>query len=258
MTERRGPEAVRFDGRVALVTGGSGDIGRAICADLSSRGADVALTYFRDRSAAEETVALVEGAGRRAVTIKAHLGDVDAAERIVRETVEGLGRLDDVISNAASGVVRPAVEIDAKHFDWTMDVNARALILLARAALPHLSEGSNLIGVTSLGSVRVLPGYAAIGASKAALEALVRYLAVELAPRGIRANAVSAGVVDTGALTHFPMREEMLRAAKEGTPAGRMVTPEDVAGAVRFLLSDEAWMVRGHTLVVDGGYSLPA
>ena len=108
------------------------------------------------------------------------------------------------------------------------------------------------------GSTRVLPGYTRVGTSKAAMEAIVRYLAVELAPAGIRVNAVSAGVVDTGALEHFPMREEMLRSAKEDTPAGRMVTVDDVAAAVRFLLSEDSAMVRGHTLVVDGGYSLPA
>jgi enoyl-[acyl-carrier protein] reductase III len=155
-------------------------------------------------------------------------------------------------------VIRPATELEPKHFDWTMSVNARSLLELARAARPHLSEGSAIVAISSLGSERVLPGYAAVGASKAAMEALVRYLGVELSPAGIRVNAVSAGVVDTGALEHFPMREEMLRAAKEGTPAGRMVTPEDVAAAVRFLLSEDSWMVRGHTLVVDGGYSLPA
>jgi enoyl-[acyl-carrier protein] reductase III len=192
------------------------------------------------------------------VAIKAHLGDPEAADRAVSEALEALGRLDHLVSNAASGVIRPATDIDAKHFDWTMDVNARALVLLARAAVPHLTEGSAIVGLTSLGSVRVMPGYAAVGASKAALESLIRYLAVELAPRGIRVNAVSAGVVDTGALAHFPMREEMLRAAKDGTPAGRMVTPNDVALAVRFLMSADSWMVRGHVLVVDGGYSLPA
>ena len=174
------------------------------------------------------------------------------------ERGQAVGRLDHVVANAAGGVIRPAAEIDAKHVDWTMDVNARALLLLARAALPHLRDGSGIIGLSSLGSTRVLPGYSAVGTSKAALESLVRYLAVELAPRGIRVNAVSPGVVDTGALVHFPMREEMIRGAKEGTPAGRMVTPEDVAAAVRFLLSDDAWMIRGHTLVVDGGYSLTA
>jgi enoyl-[acyl-carrier protein] reductase III len=243
---------------VALVTGGSGDIGRAICLDLAERGFDVAFTWFRDRDAAEETAALVEKHGRRTATIRAHLGETGTASRVVEETIAQLGHLDAVVANAASGVIRPATELEPKHFDWTMSVNARSFLELAGAARPHLEEGSAIVAISSLGSERVLPGYTAVGASKAALEALVRYLAVELAPAGIRVNAVSAGVVDTGALEHFPMREEMLRAAKEGTPAGRMVTPQDVAAAVRFLLSEDAWMIRGHTLVVDGGYSLPA
>ena len=243
---------------VALVTGGSGDIGRAICTDLAGRGFDVGFTWFRDREAAERTLELVEQQGRRAEMMRAHLGEVGTAARLVDETIGQLGRLDAIVANAASGVIRPATDLQPKHFDWTMSVNARSLLELASAARPHLPEGASVVAISSLGSGRVLPGYAAVGASKAALEALVRYLAVELAPAGIRVNAVSAGVVDTGALEHFPMRDEMLRAAKEGTPAGRMVTPEDVAAAVRFLLSEDAWMIRGHTLVVDGGYSLPA
>ena len=243
---------------VALVTGGSGDIGRAICLDLAARGYDIAFTWFRDREAAEETAGLIEKTGRRSATLRAHLGEAGTATKVVADTVEQLGRLDAVVANAASGVIRPAIELEPKHFDWTMGVNARSLIELAAAARPHLSEGSAIVAISSLGSTRVLPGYTAVGASKAALEAIVRHLAVELAPAGIRVNAVSAGVVDTGALEHFPMREEMLRAAKEGTPAGRMVTPEDVAAAVRFLISEDSAMVRGHTLVVDGGYSLPA
>ena len=243
---------------VALVTGGSGDIGRAISADLAEQGYDIALTFFRDKEAAEETAAMVEKAGRKAAILRAHLGEAGTATKVVDDTVSELGGIDAIISNAASGVIKPATELEPKHFDWTMGINARSLLELAKAARPHLAEGAGIVAISSLGSERVLPGYAAVGASKAALEALVRYLGVELSPAGIRVNAVSAGVVDTGALEHFPMRDEMLRSAKEDTPAGRMVTPEDVAKAVRFLLSEDAWMIRGHTLVVDGGYSLPA
>lgn len=246
------------DSKVALVTGGSGDIGRAIAVELAGRGYDIAFTFFRDTEAAEETAELIGKAGQRASTLRAHLGEAGTATKIVEQTVEQLGRLDAIVSNAASGVIKPATELLPKHFDWTMGVNARALLELAGAAAPHLAEGSAIVAISSLGSTRVLAGYTAVGASKAAMESIVRYLAVELAPAGIRVNAVSAGVVDTGALEHFPMRDEMLRSAKEDTPAGRMVTPEDVAKAVRFLVSDDAAMIRGHTLVVDGGYSLPA
>jgi enoyl-[acyl-carrier protein] reductase III len=120
-----------------------------------------------------------------------------------------------------------------------------------------MPAGSSVVGLSSLGSTRVLEDYALVGVSKAALEALVRYLAVELAPRGIRVNAVSAGVVETGALEHFPQKEAMLEMGKRN-PVGRMVMPDDVAAAVTFLCSPEAEMIRGQTLVVDGGWSLLA
>jgi enoyl-[acyl-carrier protein] reductase III len=151
--------------------------------------------------------------------------------------------------------VRRALETEDKHWDWTLNANARALLSLARVAAPAMPAGSSIVAISSLGSQRVLDNYSLIGTSKAALEALVRYLAVELAP-AIRVNAVSAGVVETGALEHFPNRDEMLRAGASN-PAGRIVTPEDVAAAVAFLCSPEAEMVRGHVLVVDGGFSLP-
>jgi enoyl-[acyl-carrier protein] reductase III len=153
-------------------------------------------------------------------------------------------------------VIRPALETEDKHWDWTMNANARALLSLARATAPPMTPGSSIVAISSLGSERVLDNYVLVGTSKAALESVVRYLAVELAP-GIRVNAVSGGVVDTGALDYFPNREEMLASA-ERTPAGRLVEAEDIAAAVSFLCSDDAEMVRGQTLVVDGGFSLPA
>ena len=160
--------------------------------------------------------------------------------------------------NAATGVIKPALETEDKHWDWTLNANARALLSLARACAPQMEGGSSIVAVSSLGSKRVLENYVLVGTSKAALESVVRYLAVELAPRGIRVNAVSAGVVETEALDHFPNREQMIHAGKSRTPAGRLVEPEDVAGGVAFLCSDDAEMVCGHTLIIDGGYSLLA
>jgi enoyl-[acyl-carrier protein] reductase III len=155
-------------------------------------------------------------------------------------------------------VIKPALETEDKHWDWTLNANARALLSLARACAPDMPNGSSIVAVSSLGAQRVLENYVLVGTSKAALESVVRYLAVELSPRGIRVNAVSAGVVETEALDHFPNREEMLSAGKTRTPAGRLVEPEDVAGAVAFLCSPDADMLRGHTLIMDGGYSLLA
>jgi enoyl-[acyl-carrier protein] reductase III len=235
----------------AFVTGGSRGIGRAIALRLARDGAaHVAIGYLRNDRAAEETAGELRSAGAEVTLVRGNV----SSERVLEE-VAALGPLDVLVHNAATGVVRRALETEDKHWDWTLNANARALLALARVAAPQMPDGSSIVAISSLGSQRVLENYSLIGTSKAALEALVRYLAVELAP-GIRVNAVSAGVVETGALEHFPNRDEMLRVGA-ANPAGRIVTPEDVAAAVAFLCSPDAAMVRGHVLVVDGGFSLP-
>lgn len=241
----------RFADRVALVTGGSKGIGRAIALRLASEGAAVAISWFRDRPAAEKTLAQLGELGARAHAVKAHLGDPKTAARIVEETRASIGEPDLLVSNAASGVQRPLSEIEDSHWDWTMQTNAAALLRLVQSA----SGLRSIVALTSLGSLRVLAGYGIVGASKAALESLVRYLAVELAP-GCRVNAISPGVVDTESLRRFPSAEEILDRAEKNTPAGRLARPEDVADLAAFLLSDEAMMITGQTLVIDGGYSI--
>jgi enoyl-[acyl-carrier protein] reductase III len=245
---------VTFEGRSVLVTGGTRGIGRAIACRFAELGAArVALGYLRNDRAAEAAADELRGLGAEPVLVR---GNVVATR--VLEQVAGLGPLDVLVHNAATGVIRPALETEDKHWDWTLGTNARALISLARAAVPTMPAGGSIVGISSLGSTRVLENYVLVGASKAALEAVVRYLAVELAPRDIRVNAVSAGLVETDALRYFPNREQMLHEARLRTPAGRMVEPADVAGAVAFLCSPDAEMVRGQTLVLDGGYSLLA
>ena len=240
--------------RAVLVTGGTRGIGKAIALRFASLGAKrVALGYLRNDAAAEESAAELRKAGAEPLLVRGNV----ASDRVVAEFASH-GPFAAVVHNAATGVIRGALETEDKHWDWTLAANARALLSLARACAPDMTPGSSIIGVSSLGSTRVLENYLLVGTSKAALESVVRYLAVELAPRDIRVNAVSAGVVETEALDHFPNREQMLRAARERTPAGRMVEPDDVAGAVAFLCSADAEMVRGQTLIVDGGYSLLA
>jgi enoyl-[acyl-carrier protein] reductase III len=235
-----------------FVTGGSRGIGRAIALRFARDGAKrVAIGYLRNDRAAEETAGELRALGAEVVLVRGNV----TSQRVLEE-VAALGPIDVLVHNAATGVIRPALETDDRHWDWTMNANARALLQLTRAVAPQMPDGSSIVAISSLGSQRVLDNYILIGTSKAALESLVRYLAVELAP-GIRVNAVSGGVVETGALEHFPNREEM-RAAGRANPVGKMVTPEDIAGAVAFLCSPDADMVRGQTLIVDGGFSLRA
>ena len=234
-----------------FVTGGSRGIGRAIALRFARDGATrVAIGYLRNDRAAEETAEEIRAAGAEPVLVRGNV----TSTRVLAE-VGSLGELDVLVHNAATGVVRGALETTDKHWDWTVNANARALLQLARVVVPQMPGGSSIVAISSLGAQRVMENYSLIGTSKAALESLVRYLAVELAPRGIRVNAVSGGVVDTGALEHFPNREQMLSAGA-ANPVGRLVRPEDIAGAVAFLCSSDAEMVRGQTMVVDGGYSL--
>ena len=246
---------ISFEGKSVLVTGGSRGIGKGIALRFAELGsARVAIGYLRNDRAAEETAAELRALGAEPVLLRGNVGDPDKA----RALVEQAAPLDVVVSNAATGVIRPVLELEEKHWDWTMNGNARALLTLARAAVPSMPEGSAIVAISSLGSTRVLDDYAVVGVSKAALEALVRYLAVELAPSGIRVNAVSAGLVETGALDYFERREEMISFYRGRTPAGRLVEPRDVADAVCFLASPAAAMIRGQTVVVDGGYSVLA
>jgi enoyl-[acyl-carrier protein] reductase III len=243
-----------MQGATVFVTGGSRGIGKEIALRLADLGAArVAIGYLRNDKAAEATADELRKKGAEPVLVRGNV----SSERVAREVAE-LGPIRALVHNAATGVIRPALETEDKHWDWTMSANARALLSLARAAAPQMPSGSSIVGISSLGSTRVLEDYVLVGTSKAALEALVRYLGVELAPRGIRVNAVSGGVVDTDALEHFPQKEQMLEWGAKRTPAGRLVQPKDIADAVVFLCSPEAEMIVGQTIVVDGGFSLPA
>lgn len=244
--------------KVALVTGGTRGIGKEIALKLADQGYDLVINYLRNRSAAKETAAELEEKGVRVHLIKANVGDVNNIKEMFAEIDREFGRLDVFVSNAASGVLRPLMELEESHWDWTMNINSRAYLFSAQEAakLMEKNGGGKIVALSSLGSQRVIPNYTTVGVSKAALESLTRYLAVELAPKNIAVNAVSGGAVDTDALKHFPNRDELLNDATTRTPAGRVVTPDDLANAVMFLLSDEAFMIRGQTIIVDGGLSL--
>jgi len=243
-------------GKVALVTGASRGIGRAIARKLASAGCDMAVNYYNSAEEAQSLCAEIQAMGPRAVAIQSSVGIPDSVDEMFVELRKHFDHLDILVSNAASGVLKPALEMTLKHWRWCLETNALALDLLAQRAVPMMPPGSRMIALSSLGASRAMPGYGFIGASKAALESLVRTLAQELGPKQIRVNTVSAGVVDTDALRYFPNREELLANFAHRTPAGPKLTPEDVAGAVYLLCLPEANMITGHTLVVDGGFAI--
>lgn len=241
-------------GKVALVTGGSRGIGKAIAMRLAAQGAEVIINFVRHRTNASQVVETIEAAGGRCLALRANLAEEEQLRHMFDEIRQHYQHLDIVVSNAASGVLRPVQELTSRHWDWAVDINARALMLVTQQALPMMSAGGRVIAISSIGAVRAIPNYTVVGASKAALESLVRHLAVELGPLGIRVNTVSAGVVDTDALKKFPNRDTIINAAMERTPLGRLTVPDDVADIVLFLCSELANMVHGQTLIVDGGY----
>lgn len=243
-------------GKVTLVTGSGRGIGRAIALKLASQGSDIIVNFFRRREAAEKTAKDIEALGVKALVIRANVGDPAKLDEMFDTIATKFGHLDILINNAASGVGRSVLDVDIKAWDWTMNINARAFLLCAqRAAKLMEGRGGKMVSITSLGSSFVLPTYAVVGVSKAALEALTRYLAIELAPKGICVNAVAASAVETEALK-FYIREGLMKDIRQATPAGRMVIPEDVANVVAFLCSEEAFMIRGQTIIVDGGTSV--
>lgn len=244
-------------GKLSLVTGGGRGIGRAIALKLASQGSDVIINFFRHRDTAEKTAKELQDIGVKAKIIRANVGDPAKIDEMFDVISNDFGYLDILINNAASGVGRPVLDVDVKAWDWTMDINARALLLCAQRAA-RLMEGRDgkIVSISSLGSFLVWPTYAAVGVSKAALEALTRYLAIELAPKGICVNAVAASAVLTDALKFYIKGQEA--AHQQATPAGRMVAPEDIANVVAFLCSEGAFMIRGQTIIIDGGASVMA
>jgi enoyl-[acyl-carrier protein] reductase III len=262
MTLAQGNYTNRFAGKVALVTGSGRGIGRAIALRLASEGADVVVNFFRNREPAEETAAEIRALGRRCELVKANVAEADDLKALFGEVKRAFGGLDILVNNAASGYNRSVLEQHVKGWDWTMNINARAVLFASQQAVLLMEPrgGGAIVNLSSIGAHRVLPEYVVVGASKAALEAVTRYLAVELAQKNIVVNAVSAGPVDTEALKYFPQMREALQKRLERmaayTPAGRNVTAEDIAGIVAFLCTSDAAMMCGHVVVVDGGFTL--
>ena len=248
--------AIDFAGARVLVAGGGRGIGATLSRRFAKAGAEVFVTYSRSQAAAEQLVAEIGQAGRRAVAVRANLSRTADIDGLVA-AITGDGPLDVLVHNAAIGSFKTLLSTRENQWDLTMNVNARALLSLARRLADNLAErGGQIISVSSLGSRRVIDEYGAIGVSKAALEAATRYLAVELAPRGIRVNGVTAGLVENSSVAAHPRFEAMRRDVLARTPAGRLATADDVADAVLWLCSPLAGWIVGQVIVADGGWSL--
>ena len=244
-----------FSGKVALITGGARGIGKATALKLAEHGADIAIVYYNSSDEAELLVKHIESMGRRAHCFQANVADHRSVKDMFVLFKEQFDRLDFLISNAASGVLKPALKMSTKHWRWCMETNALALNHLVVEGQDLMHKGGRVIGLSSLGAERAIPNYGFIGASKAALEALVRSLSLEMAHKGVTVNAVSAGVVDTDALKHFPNREQLLDEYQARSLSDRPLVPEDVANTIYLLCQPEADMINAHTLFVDAGYS---
>ncbi|MCP4567573.1 MAG: SDR family oxidoreductase [FCB group bacterium] len=249
-------ESKDLAGKTAFVSGGTKGIGLSIATGLAERGANVVVNYFRSRDAANEAVEKIKAFGVESYAHRANIGNHDQLPPIFTKIKERFGKLDILISNAALGLYSSALTINDKAWHLAMNTNAQALLLCVQEAVTIMPDNARIVSLSSLGSQRYIPGYAAIGVSKAAIENLTKYLAYELAPRRITVNCVSGGFIDTDALKSFPNYKDLVEEVVRRTPYDRIGRPEEVADVVVFLAGPKSSWITGQTIVVDGGYSL--
>lgn len=240
-----------------LVTGGTRGIGRAVSLHFARAGAAVVSNYVRGQKSADSLLDLAKEEQLSLRLCRADL-TLDNGLRCLEECIAELdGGLHGLVHCAATGVHKSFDELTLRHYDWTFGLNVRSFFDLVNRLLPRFSVEASIVAISSQGASRVVPAYSIVGASKGALEALARHLAVELAPRGIRVNCIAPGAVATEAWASMPDAQVRLAELAKRTPLGRLVTPEEVAQAAHFLCSDAARSIIGHTLTVDGGACLP-
>ena len=247
----------QFAGKIALVTGGTKGIGLATARCLARGGATVIVNYFKSRDAANAACEELKALGsEETYAVRCNLAKYDKIPGMFDEIKEKFGRLDIFVSNAAMGLYSDMLDVDRRNWEVALDTNAYALLLGAQNAVPMMPEGGRIIALSSLGSIRYIPGYASIGVGKAAIENLIRYMAVELAAKRITANVVCGGFIDTDALKGFPTYDKLKEEVLARSPWGRLGTPEDLADVVEFLASEKSRWISGQSIIVDGAYSL--
>lgn len=251
----------RFDDRIALITGSSRGIGRALALSLAREGATIVVNYVRNGELAEATVREIEALQSRAIAVQADMEQVDEIDRLFERVAAEFGRLDYFVSNAAASSFKKIVDLKAHNLDRSFDLNVRAFVLGAQRAVKLMRDGGRIVVLSSYGSIRAYPTYANLGSNKAALEAYVRYMAVEFAPYGINVNAVNGGLIDTESCAYFYERVPgmaPMESVLSKVPKGRMGTAQEVADTIAFLLAPDSEYITGQTIAVDGGLSVIA
>ena len=243
---------MRLDGKVALITGASRGIGRAIAQRLGREGAAVVVNYSGNLEAARATVAAVEAAGGRAVPVQADVGQAAEVERLFDETIRHLGRLDILVNNAGVMFNKPLAEVTEEEFDRIFAVNVKGTFFTCQQAARRMAEGGRMINLSSSTTALMLPTYASYVATKGAVEQLSHVLAKELGPRGITVNVVSPGPTDTELFGQGKTEQDKQRFAQMAA-LGRLGRPEDIADVVALLVSDEARWITGQNIRANGG-----
>lgn len=251
-----GDDLFSLRNKTFLITGGTRGIGLAISLRFARSGATVVANYLRDEKSAQHLQAVAKEERLAIGLCRADLTTEKGLEQLNHSLEASSPQLSGFVHCAATGIHRPLEELTERHLDWTFNLNLRAFFKLVKLHLGRFSKGSSIVAVSSWGALRALPSYALVGSSKAGLESLARHLAVELAPRGIRVNILTAGAVLTDAWKAMPNSEARIEEATHRSPAGRLVTPEEVAYGAQFLCSDAAAGIIGQTLVVDGGIGI--
>lgn len=253
---------IDLTGKTALVTGGSRGIGKACALRLAEAGADLVLNYVTSSAAAEEVAEVIQAMGRNVAVVKADVSEKDDCESMMQFIGEKFGKLDILVSNAATGGFRPMLAITQKNFEMTMKTNVMALIHLVQSGFKLMQKAdgrAKVVAISSHGSHMALPMYGAVGGSKAALESFTRHFALELGDKGINLNIVKAGLVDTDSTRRIPYADQLFAARGMRSMTGdRYLTAEDVANCVLFLSSPLSDLVQGETLTVDGGAAVHA
>jgi 3-oxoacyl-[acyl-carrier protein] reductase len=243
---------MRLDGKVALVTGASRGIGRAIALRLGREGAAVVVNYSGNLEAAREAVAAVEAAGGRAVPVRADVGLVAEVERLLDATIRQFGRLDILVNNAGIMFNKPLSDVTEEEFDRIFAVNVKGTFFACQQAARRMAEGGRIINFSSSTTVLMLPTYAAYVATKGAVEQLSHVLAKELGPKGITVNVVSPGPTDTALFGQGKTEQDKQRFAQMAA-LGRLGRPEDIADVVALLVSEEARWITGQNIRANGG-----